>query len=170
MRSLVLCSLVAVVLALLGTWVLAQELVPTPDPVGGAKSPAGPATSAGATARPNANPEQWRYRWFNGRWWYWTPQNRWMWYGDDGRWVQFDPTQPPAPAVQGGEAPAVYYSYPAPGYYYSPGPAYWAGYYPGVAVGVGPYGSVGVGVGRRIGVDVWGPHGGVRVGRIQVGW
>ena len=33
-----------------------------------------------------------------------------------------------------------------------------------------PYGNVNVGVGRRIGVDVSGPHGGVRVGRIWVGW
>jgi hypothetical protein len=27
-----------------------------------------------------------RYRWDNGRWWFWGPGNRWMWYGDDGRW------------------------------------------------------------------------------------
>jgi hypothetical protein len=37
-------------------------------------------------------------------------------------------------------------------------------------VGVRPYGNVDVGVGQRIGVGVWGPHGGVRVGRVFVGW
>ncbi len=37
-------------------------------------------------------------------------------------------------------------------------------------IGARPYGSVNVGVGRRIGVDVYGPHGSVRVGRIFVGW
>ncbi len=29
--------------------------------------------------------DNWRYRWNNGRWWFWAPDNRWAWY-DDGRW------------------------------------------------------------------------------------
>ena len=107
-----------------------------------------PVGATGVTAKTD-----WRYRWYNGRWWYWTPQNRWMWYGDDGQWVTFDANSPPPPA---------------PGYY--PAQGYWAGYYPGVGVSTGPYGNVGVGVGQRIGVDVSGPHGGVRVDRIYVGW
>jgi hypothetical protein len=44
--------------------------------------------SAGAGAA--SNPDSWRYRSDNGRWWYWTPQNRWMWYGDDGQWVYYN--------------------------------------------------------------------------------
>ena len=39
-------------------------------------------------------PDQWRYRWDNGRWWYWTPQNRWMWYTDNGGWVDYDSAVP----------------------------------------------------------------------------
>ena len=33
--------------------------------------------------------DNWRYRWDNGRWWFWGPDNRWMWYGDDGRWLNY---------------------------------------------------------------------------------
>ena len=33
--------------------------------------------------------DSWRYRWDNGRWWFWGPDNRWMWYGDDGRWQNY---------------------------------------------------------------------------------
>jgi hypothetical protein len=33
--------------------------------------------------------DSWRYRWDNGRWWFWGPGNRWMWYGDDGRWLDY---------------------------------------------------------------------------------
>jgi hypothetical protein len=32
--------------------------------------------------------ESWRYRWHEGRWWYWLPSGRWaVWM--DGRWVEF---------------------------------------------------------------------------------
>ncbi len=33
--------------------------------------------------------DSWRYRWDNGRWWFWGPDNRWMWYGDDGQWLNY---------------------------------------------------------------------------------
>jgi hypothetical protein len=33
--------------------------------------------------------DSWRYRWDNGRWWFWGADNRWMWYGDDGRWMDY---------------------------------------------------------------------------------
>jgi hypothetical protein len=175
MRTVTVC--VAMAILLVGAGVLAQELIATPDPVGGAKTDAGAGTIAGDQAHPTpaANAaaataaNNWRYRWHNGRWWYWTSQNRWMWYSDDGHWVAYEPNHSPPVAVEGSDAPATY-----DGYNSYPGPVYWNGYYrpyyPGVAVGVGPYGNVGVGVGRRVGVDVWGPHGGVRVGRIYVGW
>jgi hypothetical protein len=165
---------VAATMALVGLRALAQEIVATPDPVGGARIDARAGVRPGAPAGSKAN--NWRYRQFDGRWWYWTPQNRWMWYSDDGRWVDFDANQAPTAVDQSGNPPAYqgyvpgagYYD-PGPGYYYR-APGYWSGYYPGVAVGVGPYGNVGVGVGRRVGVDVWGPHGAVRVGRLNVGW
>ena len=132
MRAITIYGAVAVTLVLVGLCAVGQELVPTPDTIGGAKinsaATAGSSPPAGATAKTD-----WRYRWYNGRWWYWTPQNCWMWYSNDGRWVAFDANNPPVPG-------------------------YWAGYYPGVNVGVGPYGNVGVGVGRRIGVDVSGPR------------
>jgi len=80
-----------------------------------------------------------------------------MWYSDDKRWVAFDPNHPPV--ANAASAPSGSNGLPA-------APAY----DPGVAVGVRPYGNVNVGVGRRVGVDVCGPHGAVRVGRIFVGW
>jgi hypothetical protein len=33
--------------------------------------------------------DSWRYRWDNGRWWFWGADNRWMWYGDEGRWLNY---------------------------------------------------------------------------------
>ena len=99
-------------------------------------------------------PEQWRYRFENGRWWYWTPQNHWMWYGDNG-WVNYDSAIPYTTGYGSYEVPSGGYVYPNYGTYYYPGYGYfyprWYGgrYYnrPGVYVGVGGIG-VGVGFGR----------------------
>ena len=168
MRNLTIWTAAVLGLALAGSWVLAQEMIATPDPAGGTKPNVAPGIRAGVPAPPNpaanaaAAPaaDQWRYRWFDGRWWYWTPQKRRMWYTDDGHWVAFDPSHAPPAAGYSPDNPAGYdggYSYPgyySPGYYAYPGPGYWNGYYPGVGVGVGPYGNVSVGVGRRVGVDV----------------
>jgi hypothetical protein len=161
--------------------VLAQEVITTPAPVEGTKAGVAPRVPTLAAPAPDAAKpavDDWRYRWHEGRWWYWTPENRWMWFSDDGHWVAFDADHRPPAVDNRGDAvmqpqaasPGPGYPYPAPGYY-NPYPGYYyRGYYPGVAVGVWPYGNVGVGVGRRIGVDVWGPHGGVRVGRLYYGW
>jgi hypothetical protein len=160
MRAKIVGTAAAALLALMGIGALAQELVATPDAIGGAPSNAGiqPGAPPAFSANGSAN-ESWRYRWFQGRWWYWTPENHWMWYTSDRRWVDFSAV----PNAGAGDPIA------GAGYYAGP---YYAGprYYPGVAVGVLPYGNVNVGVGARIGVDVCGPHGGVRVGRIAVGW
>jgi hypothetical protein len=83
-------------------------------------------------------PDQWRYRWNNNQWWYWTPENRWMVYGSNG-WAY--------PEVTGGyttgyggvtvETPAagVSVAVPSSGYYYAPGTTYYypsyGYYYPG---------------------------------------
>jgi hypothetical protein len=117
-------------------------------------------SSSNPAINPTLPDESWRYRRFEGRLWYWTPQNFWLWLRADGHWVKFDPNQGPAVIVPGPLAHNTYY----------PPAAYWTGRYPGVGVGVRPYGNVNVGVGRRIGVDVWGPYGSVRVGRIFIGW
>ncbi len=183
MRPRILFAAVAIAMGLIGWRLLAQETVATPDPVGGVKIDAGanvhvgvPTQSApAASVAVTPTTDNWRYRWHGGRWWYWTPQKHWMWYSDDGRWVEYDADHGPAVVEQSVETPAPYGTYYPGGYYY-PRPGYWSGYYypryyyPGVTVGVGPYGNVGVGVGRRVGVDVWGPYGGVRVGRLYVGW
>jgi hypothetical protein len=34
--------------------------------------------------------EDWRYQWFEGRWWYWMPDSRWAYY-QDHRWNDFVP-------------------------------------------------------------------------------
>jgi hypothetical protein len=167
MRSIFVWAAAAVALALVGSHLPAQELIATPDPVGGAKTDAGANINVGDQPHPapaaNAAGNNWRYRWYNGHWWYWTTQNRWMWYGDDHHWVAYDANHSP-PTVENHDNNGMAYedSYPGPGR--------WAGYYPGVAVGVRPYGDVSVGVGRRVGVDVCGPHGAVRVGRLYIGW
>ena len=183
MRTTTQFSIMAVAISLVALRALGQEAFPAPPPTDTAKvSPHVSAkTSEQSTSVPAPNAataqdvNRWRYRWSNGRWWYWTPQSRWMWYSNDGRWIEFNPNDSP-PAVEEADRPMAYgYSYYPPyGYYgyrsYYPRYGYWRGYYPGVAVGVWPYGNVDVGVGRRVGVGVWGPHGGVRVGRIFVGW
>jgi hypothetical protein len=162
MRAKIIGTAVFAIIAMVGL-ALAQETIGTPPPAAAPKSDVGVGVRAGESqmpAGPTAN--DWRYRWFEGRWWYWTPQNRWMWYGDDGRWIDFDANQAPL-AIERNDASPVYqgyypggYYYPWPGYYYR-APRYWNGYYyPGYYSGVG--------------VDVWGPHGAVRAGRVRVGW
>jgi hypothetical protein len=93
-------------------------------------------------------PDQWRYRWENGRWWYWTPQNRWMWY-NDGQWIDYDPS--PGYTTYYGD----YYSDPNTGYYdYYPNSGFYYGYpngwdrngyqyRPGLSIGVD---GIGIGV------------------------
>lgn len=143
-----------------GSLAHAQEMVPVPDSIGGKPSDAAAAVPPGASLPPGPNGESWRYRQYEGRWWYWTPENRWMWHSDEGRWINFDANQPSA----GNSAR------PSDGRHPAAVAPYWTDYHPGVAVGVRPWGNVNVAVGRRVGVDVCGPHGAVRVGRIFVGW
>jgi hypothetical protein len=190
MKKTIIGFAISLALTLVTANLSAQEMIATPDPVGGAKPEADakpsvavpPSPTPGTSGDPAAN--NWRYRWFNGHWWYWTPEKKWMTYNDQRRWVASE-MKPGGPAVAERKTPAVVESrvpmpiernvympppvgsyYPGAAYYY-PDP-YWAGYYPGVAVGVWPYGNVYAG--RRVGVDIWGPHGSVRVGRMRVGW
>jgi hypothetical protein len=157
MRVLVISA--ALAWTLVGLSARGQEVIPAPAPVNGTSG--GTGTDINAEHQPgwiepiaataDGGPNDWRYRWHDGRWWYWTPENRWMWYSDAGQWMEFDAnkyvTTTNAPLVGNERA-----------------------YYPVVPVGVRPYGNVNVEVGRRIGVDVVGGHGAVRVGRICIGW
>jgi hypothetical protein len=138
----------------LGSLARAQQLVPVPDSIGGKPSDAVGDVPAGAPSPPVSKAEGWRYRQFERRWWYWMPDNRWMWYREDGRWMPFEAKEPSAANAH---APAAV-------------TPCWTDYRPGVAVSVQPWGNVSVAVGRRIGVDVCGPHGAVRVGRTSIGW
>jgi hypothetical protein len=114
----------------------------------------------------NPSADQWRYRWHNGNWWYWTPEDRWV-YRTGNEWTNYEPAVTFAP--QPGDAaqlpqgdysprPWGYYSRPygyATGYgsYYNYGPGYRGGYY-------GPdgyYGRPGISIGTRRG-------GGIRIG------
>ena len=48
---------------------------------------AGAESSTAAPAQPESN--AWRYKYYEGRWWYWMPSNSWAWY--DGRqWIAFE--------------------------------------------------------------------------------
>jgi hypothetical protein len=110
-------------------------------------------TPVGYAIAPN-----WRYRFHNGEWWYWTPGNYWMYYRGS-RWVPYDAVIYRRPVIvnrgpyyyRGG--PYYYrdgyrYGYWGPGYsYYRPGYRYWDGYryrpgysyYRGPGYGYGPY-------------------------------
>jgi len=48
---------------------------------------AGAKSSTAATSQPAG--DAWRYKYHEGRWWYWMPSNSWAWY--DGRqWIAFE--------------------------------------------------------------------------------
>lgn len=40
---------------------------------------------------------KWRYKWHNGQWWYWSPDERWMIW-DKNSWTVYDPATYQAPA------------------------------------------------------------------------
>ena len=50
-----------------------------------------PGTAApGESADAAADDISWRYKQYNGRWWYWLPSKRWVFW-HEGRWVDYDP-------------------------------------------------------------------------------
>ena len=51
----------------------------------------GPASNSSTpSAAAGTAGEDWRHQWFEGRWWYWLPDNRWAYY-QDHRWNDFVP-------------------------------------------------------------------------------
>jgi hypothetical protein len=117
----------------------------------------GAGVNAGVAA--NQSGDQWRYRWHNNNWWYWTPDNRWV-YRNGNQWVNYEPAVPAAPDAGYSSQPAYGYYQPGPnGYYPGPyrystgyrgyyGPVYQGGYYYGSG---GYYGQPGVSVGLGFG-------------------
>ncbi len=98
-----------------------------------------PAATTAAAPAPgyDANGQPSRYRFYNGYWWYWTPDNRWLCYMN-GQWVS-----PAAPAQA--TAPVYPYPYavvPQPDYYpYAYGYPYPYPYYGGGIFIGGGYGG-----------------------------
>jgi hypothetical protein len=129
--------IVALVAGLIAT-ALSVGAVSAADPPVAAAAPA--MTVAGATApSPAPGPESWRYRFYNGNWWYWTPDNRWLCYVN-GQWVS------PGAPVQA-VVPVYQYQYdvaPQPYYYpygYYPSPYYGGGISLGFGFGGGWHGG-----------------------------
>ncbi len=50
------------------------------DPPAAGSDIAGPRTDPGAKEGAQPSGERWRYRWHNGQWWYWLPNNRWVFW------------------------------------------------------------------------------------------
>jgi hypothetical protein len=126
--------IIAVVVGLIAT-ALPLGVVSAADPPVAVAAPA--ATNAGATIPGYAaSGEPSRYQFYNGYWWYWTPDNRWLCYMN-GQWVS------PGTPVQA-SVPVYQYQYynvvPQP--YYAPYPY---GYYPY------PYYGGGIGIGFGFG-------------------
>jgi hypothetical protein len=94
-------------------------IVPTnPNPSG--TTPALPGERAFAPAteltqeQPNNNvPDdlRWRYKWHNGQWWYWSPDERWMIW-DKNAWIVYDPATYQAPVGFARPGPRVVTSSP----------------------------------------------------------
>jgi hypothetical protein len=93
-------------------------------------------TAVAQTALASNNLQDWRYRWHNGQWWYWTPGNYWMTY-NNGAWNRYGGVGVGAGAYVGPRY-NYYRGYPYYGNYYRPYngnyyrgyPYYGGGYYP----------------------------------------
>jgi hypothetical protein len=123
---------------------------------------AGVSGNANAGVAANQSGDRWRYRWHNGAWWYWTPENRWV-YRNGNEWINYQPAVTVVPDTGYSSPPAYgYYQSTANGYYPGPyryttgyrgyyAPVYQGGYYYGPGGYYGRSGvSVGLGFGRGI--------------------
>jgi hypothetical protein len=75
---------------------VAGEAVPAPraDEIPAPRN--GPQNGGPQNGGPQIGDDQsWRYRWHDGRWWYWMPSERWV-YWDGGRWIGYDQASRPA--------------------------------------------------------------------------
>jgi hypothetical protein len=103
----------------------------------GAGANAGVSSNANAAVATNQSGDQWRYRWHNGIWWYWTPENRWV-YRNGNEWTNYEPAVTAVPDARYSSQPAYGYYQPVPNGYYQSVPN---GYYQSVPNGYyqGPY-------------------------------
>ncbi len=151
----------------------ADDLAPTVHdhaaPDHAAPADAAPTLRDDAAAAPRGDRS--RYRWHQGRWWYWLPSERWVFWSKD-HWEDYLPPPPaddapaqaalPAAPVARAGAPTVVYRYPASTYSYSYGYPATAFYYPSSRYSGyygGGYPSVGFYFGGH-GGHYYGHHGG----------
>jgi hypothetical protein len=129
----------------------------TQTPIAGPNTDVSSNANAGVAA--NQRGDQWRYRWHNNNWWYWTPENRWV-YRNGNEWTNYEPAIAPIPDARYSSQPAYGYYQSSPnGYYPGPypystgyrgyyGPVYRGGYYYGPG---GYYGQPGISIGMGFG-------------------
>ena len=96
----------------------ASESVPSRTPAGQARDEVGnpgmiqtPRAGANAGVVANQSGDQWRYRWHNNNWWYWTTENRWV-FRNGSEWTNYEPAVTAVPDAR-------YSSQPLYGYYQS---------------------------------------------------
>src|SRR5215469_3310159 len=67
-----------------------RRAAPETSPTDQAAEELPPASARPSPATPGTGrPEnRWRYRFAQGRWWFWAPDRQW-WYFDGGRWVPY---------------------------------------------------------------------------------
>jgi hypothetical protein len=142
-----------------------------PNPSGTTPDGVTPSLPSAAALAPSNTPNnnvpnelKWRYKWHNGQWWYWSPDERWMIW-DKNSWTVYDPAtyQAPAGFAKPGPRVVTQQSMTAPlperysgaevsvpdSYYIQPTP-----YAFGVDSYYGPYGPAASYYNRRSGVSI----------------
>jgi|GEM_PF-6907883 len=85
------------VLAVTLAWCASAHAIDTPPKPFPVPAPLGPAAAVNAPelaphlAPATQSDNQWRFKYYNGRWWYWMPDETWV-YWQDGRWLHYDPS------------------------------------------------------------------------------
>jgi hypothetical protein len=92
-----------------------DKVVDKTDSAAGVQQGEAKASSAPAKSDPNA----WRYKWHNGKWWYYTPNKDWLVYQNDA-WAPFVPS----PVQVTVPAPMVMQNPPVSSYHYNRRPGY----------------------------------------------
>lgn len=86
------------VLAVALAWCASAQAIDTPPKPFPVPAPVGTAPAANQGELPphlaptTQSENQWRFKNYNGRWWYWLPEETWV-YWQDGRWVHYDPSR-----------------------------------------------------------------------------
>lgn len=148
-----------------GQAVLPNGNVPGQPPQSAGVAP-GPANVAGGVGNAAASgPNQWRYKWHQGRWWYWTPAKNWVVYLNNA-WRPYTPGMFDSGyfgSANSGTYYTPYSGYPY-GYSYRAYPYYGSygyGYVPSNGLGASRYYSGYRGFG---GYNGFGNRGGVSIG------